>query len=201
MSFENNQIVNQIISALEKKYVESKNNQDVFGDVSTVQDDDEYRTHIPLVYSEQNNEEEPEEKEEEIPEEIPEEETETMPGGEAAVGMEMPGGEELAGMEMPGEEDEGPKTPEEVGQIYELKKVYSRLVAIESYLNTISDETLIKLRNFVSQAIDLFKTLISNIDLFKDKIDQILIMFYKFIDNVYDILRRYYKTTKENRGK
>ena len=179
MSFENNQIVNQIISALEKKYVESKNNQDVFGDVPTVQDDDEYRTHVPLVYSEQNNEEEPEEKEEEIPEE----ETETMPGGE-----------ELAGMEMPGEEDEGPKTPEEVGQIYELKKVYSRLVAIESYLNTISDETLIKLRN-------LFKTLISNIDLFKDKIDQILIMFYKFIDNVYDILRRYYKTTKENRGK
>lgn len=199
MSFENNQIVNQIISALEKKYVESKNNRDAFVDVPTVQDDDEYKTHIPLVYSEQNNEEEPEEKEEEIPEE----KTETISSREkeAATGMEMPGGEELAGMEMPGEEDEGPKTPEEVGQIYELKKVYSRLVAIESYLNTISDETLIKLRNFVSQAIDLFKTLISNIDLFKDKIDQILIMFYKFIDNVYDILRRYYKIKKENRGK
>ena len=84
-----------------------------------------------------------------------------------------------AGMGM-GMEEEEPKEPKELGRIYELKKIYTRLVSIESYLSTSSDETLIKLRNYVSRAIELFQLLISNIDSYTDKIDDIIVHFINF---------------------
>jgi len=90
-----------------------------------------------------------------------------------------------------GEEEQ--KSAEEIGRIYELKKIYSRLVSAESYLSISDDEILLKLRNFISQAIDLFKTVIHNIDQFKEKIDDIITIFYEFLENVYIILKRYYK--------
>lgn len=95
----------------------------------------------------------------------------------------------MGGMETP----EGPSTPVEVGRIYELKKIYSRLVSVQSYLAGTTDVNLIKLRNYVSNTIDLFRTLISNIKLYSDKLDEIIITFYKVVDNVYKILSKYYK--------
>ena len=92
------------------------------------------------------------------------------------------------GMEMPGPADAG-----EVGRIYELKKIYSRLVSMQSYLAGTTDVNLIKLRNYVSNTMDLFRTLISNIALYKDRIDEIIVVFYKVVDNVYVILSKYYK--------
>jgi len=100
-----------------------------------------------------------------------------------------------AGMGM---EEEEPKEPKELGRIYELKKIYTRLVSIESYLSTSSDETLIKLRNYVSRAIELFQLLISNIDSYTDKIDDIIVTFYKFLELVYNLLKQYYKNKENN---
>ena len=77
--------------------------------------------------------------------------------------------------------------------------MYSRLVSIESYLSTSSDVILLKLRNYVSQAIELFETLAANINSFKDKLDDIIVMFYEFIEMIYKILRLYYdKKRKED---
>ena len=84
-------------------------------------------------------------------------------------------------------------TSEEVGRIFELKKIYSRMLSIESQLSFSSDLTLQKLRKFVSDAIELFETLISNVDAFKDEIDDIIIMYYKFLQELYEILKKYYK--------
>ena len=66
---------------------------------------------------------------------------------------------------------------------------------MQSYLAGTTDVNLIKLRNYVSQTMDLFRTLISNIALYKDKLDEIIVVFYKVVDNVYVILSKYYKDT------
>lgn len=85
------------------------------------------------------------------------------------------------------------KTAEEIGRIYELKKIYTRLIAIDSQLSFSSDIIVVKLRAYISKAIDLFETLIHNVSTFKDKIDEIIIMYYNFLSEVYSLLKRYYK--------
>jgi len=94
---------------------------------------------------------------------------------------------------MPGEEEEK-KEPKELGRIYELKKIYARLTSIESYLSDASEPSLLKLRSLVSQSIEMFEILASNIDQYKDKMDDIIVMYYKFLEGVFDILKKYYKT-------
>jgi hypothetical protein len=84
------------------------------------------------------------------------------------------------------------KSDKEIGRIYELKKIFSRLVSIESYLSVSSDENILLLRNYVVKAIELFKMLIDNVNSFQDKIDEIIIMFYQFLKRVYIILKKYY---------
>ncbi len=98
----------------------------------------------------------------------------------------------MMGMGM-GMEPQGPENDVEVGRIYELKKIYSRLVSVQSYLAETTDVNLIKLRNYVANTIDLFRTLISNINLYKDRLDEIIVTFYKVVTNVYQVLSKYYK--------
>jgi len=80
-----------------------------------------------------------------------------------------------------------------IGKVYELKKIYSRLLAVQSQLSFSPDMTLLKLRKFITKAIDLFETVISNIGLYKKEIDDIIVMYYKFIEEVYEIMKDYYK--------
>jgi len=90
------------------------------------------------------------------------------------------------------------KDAEQVGRIYELKKIYSRLLAIESQLSFSSDLKLVKLRGYISKAVELFETLISNIDAFLEDIDDIIVVFYNFLNKVYDILKKYYMSTSQD---
>jgi len=198
------EILANLQSILSAKYQTEDRDDDEFIDVPYVQDvDDEYRTHVKI----DEQEKEKKEKKETPPEEpeVPEEPEppekmggETSPGGKMPMGGEegMPGGMGMMGM---GTEEE-PKEPKEIGRIYELKRIYARLVAIESQLSTSSDIILLKLRKKVSQSIELFELLASNLDSYKDKMDDIIIMFYKFLSLVYDILRKYYEA-KKNKDK
>lgn len=88
-------------------------------------------------------------------------------------------------------------TAEEIGKIYELKKIYQRLITMESYLGSNSDIVLLKVRNYVSQVIDLFNTLISNITTFKADLDKIIILYYMFLRSVYSLVEKYF-TKKED---
>jgi hypothetical protein len=103
----------------------------------------------------------------------------------AATGMVDPNVDPVTG--------ETKKTSEQVGRIFELKKVYSRLLAIESQLSFSSDVILLKLRKLVSDAIELFELLISNIDAYQDEIDEIIVMYYDFLQEIYEIMKTYYK--------
>jgi len=101
----------------------------------------------------------------------------------------------VSGMGMPGEEEK--KEPKELGRIYELKKIYARLTSIESYLSDASEPALLKLRSLVSQSIEMFEILASNIDQYKEKMDDIIVMYYKFLEGVFDILKKYYKSRQD----
>lgn len=107
----------------------------------------------------------------------------------------MPAGD-VAGMgAMPGMEQTEPLTSTEIGRVFELKKIYSRLISVESYLTETegADKSLLNLRKFVSQGINLFEVVIVNFEQYKDKVDPIIVTFYEFIDMVYGTLRKYYK--------
>ena len=108
---------------------------------------------------------------------------------------ELTGTEMLPGIEAP--EDEVPKDPETLGKVYELKKIYARLASVESFLNDVSEPILLKLRNFVSEAIELFQLMLNNVDIFKDKLDDIIVLYYKFLSIVYELLRRFHEREAE----
>ena len=93
------------------------------------------------------------------------------------------------------------KTATEIGRIFELKKIYSRLISIEEYLSFSPNVTLVNLRDYVSKSIQLFEILISNVDSFQDQMDEIIVMFYKFLEYVYEVLNKFYKDkTKDDKS-
>jgi hypothetical protein len=108
------------------------------------------------------------------------------PGGDPAMG----GMDQGMGL-MPGQPPPL-TTPTEIGRVYELKKIYSRLTAIEAFLSRSVDQTMLSLRKYVAQAIDLFEVVITNLPQYKDKLDEIIITFYKFLDYIYGSMRKYF---------
>jgi len=163
-------------------------------DVPNVTDDKEYTTFFRL--GEQEEEEEPPMEEEEQ-EEVPEEEMDSNMAGEEGMdpNAEMGMGNDQFNIEEP------PKDPNEIGRIYELKKIYSRLLSIESYLSNSSDIILIKLRNKVSKSIELFEILSSNFKSYVERLDEIIIQYYKFLDVVYALLNQYYEEKQKEEKK
>ena len=99
------------------------------------------------------------------------------------------GGDLGVGMGMPGQE---PLTVSQLGRVYELKKIYSRLSSVETFLARTTDGEMLQIRKLVSQAIDLFELVISNYMQYKDKIDDIIVTYYKFLEAVYDSLKDYF---------
>lgn len=99
------------------------------------------------------------------------------------------------GMGMPGQET--PQTADEIGRIFELKKIYRRLLAIETYLSFSSDPELTEISSYISKAIDFFELLSSNLPQFNDKIDGIIIVFYEFLKTIYDYLKEYYEKREQ----
>jgi hypothetical protein len=201
---------NEIITTQDAFITNQDKNKDDQLDVPFV-DDDEYVTHRPFGETKEIKEQEKEE--EEVPVEVPEAKPAVEPGGEeiAVEDPAMAGGEEMgdmgaeagmepgmdAGMGMPGEEEE-PLTPSQIGRVYELKKIYTRLSALENTLQDVTDTEMIELRNLISKATDLFKTLASNFEVYKDKLDDIIIIFYKFLDISYKKVRDYFKNNRNN---
>jgi len=136
--------------------------------------------------------------------------TEAPPeGGEAPVDPGMEGEADPAmagGMGMEQEDSLVSKTPSELGRIYELKKIYTRLTTIESYLSESSDPDLLRMRLLVSKSIELFEILASNIPIYKppkapkERLDEIIIIYYKFLKQVYESVAKYYKEKATSLG-
>jgi hypothetical protein len=104
-----------------------------------------------------------------------------------------------------GPQQEPEKTAIQIGRIYELKKIYNRLLSIEEYLSFTNDSRLQKLRDYISKGIELFELLISNIDSFmkedKSLVDSIVVLYYKFIIRIYLVLKQYYEDNEDTKNK
>lgn len=193
-----------------KRYIPTKDDgtYDYTQDFPSLEDPTDYVTHVPLEQetieeAEKNPEEEEEEEGGEEGEEGPPPEEEGEEGGEEGMPPEggegemppegMEGGDPgMAGAGMPGQE-EPPLTASQIGRVYELKKIYSRLSSVESFLSRTTDDKILEIRKMVANAIDLFELVISNFQQYKDKIDEIIIMYYKFLKIVYESIKDHFK--------
>jgi len=120
----------------------------------------------------------------------------------ADVGGEETGGDTdpAAGGDIPGFEGPGAEQPPiNVGRMYELKKIYSRLVSLESYLSFESVPQLLEIRSTVVQAIELFELVASNLETFKEQVDEIIVLYYKFIKEIYQAVKEQYQLAAEEK--
>jgi hypothetical protein len=123
---------------------------------------------------------------------VPQEPMSGMPG-------EMPPEALEPGMGQPLPEEDTSKSPSDLGRIYELKKIYTRLTVIEAYLTESSDPSMIETRTIVSKAIELFEILASNLSSYQpprapeETLDEIIVQYYRFLEKIYNETARYYK--------
>lgn len=96
-----------------------------------------------------------------------------------------------------GEKEEEEFDSSEIGKIYELKKIFSRLVALESFLSDSTDENLLKLSSYVSEAVNLFKLVVENVDEFIDDLDKIIVLFYDFLMVSYKLVKKFYDQKRQ----
>jgi hypothetical protein len=169
-------------------------------DFPYVDDPEGYVTHVPL---EQDGLKEAEGDEESTPEEDkkiadepppPSDETEGGEGGVGDMGMDEEGNVPDVGgdMDMAEQQQEEELTANQIGRVYEMKKIYSRLIAVESLISRTTDDNMLEMRKLVSQGIDLFEVVISNYDKFKENIDEIIVTYYDFLLGVYKEIKTYY---------
>ena len=96
-------------------------------------------------------------------------------------------------------EEDVSKKPSDLGRIYELKKIYTRLTVIEAFLTESSDTKLIELRTLVSRGIELFEIVASNMSSYRpprapeETIDEIIVNYYRFLERLYEHVAKYYK--------
>lgn len=115
--------------------------------------------------------------------------------GMSGAGMTDPYG----GYGMTPDENEKLK-PSDVTQLsrrFELSKIYKRLLELDTVLTLVTERPLLDARNYVREAISIFKSLVFNIDLFTDKLDRIIINYYKFLDGTYKYVKEFYKAKNE----
>ena len=146
-----------------------------------------------------SNEDIQEPPEENIPEESQEENTENIPPQQNPP-EENTEDQYQNDTDMEGENEfqddtgmEGETTLEDVGKMYELKQIHYRLIAVRNHLEIFVEEEFDEVKNVLTKAITLFDLVINNYDKYKEKIDEIIIMYYKFIQDVYELTKKKYK--------
>ncbi len=118
--------------------------------------------------------------------------------GDSAMGDSAMGDAGMGDMGGMGQEEEE-KSSGEIGRIYELKKIYTRLTSIEAYLSDESDKEILDIRSYVSQGIELFEIVSANFNSYEKKLDEIIVIYYKFLMEVYKSVKDFYSSKKNNR--
>jgi hypothetical protein len=101
-------------------------------------------------------------------------------------------------MGMPGEEP--PKDPNELGRTYEMKKIYARLISMNEYLADERSPRIVKTKISIAKAIDLFAIIGANPESYKEKIDDIIVSYYKFLEAAYRKVKAFYRAEVKRVG-
>lgn len=84
-----------------------------------------------------------------------------------------------------------------IGKKFELNKIYQRLITLQSFLSDISDEKLLVLRQYVINSIELFELMINNITAYRGEMDDIIVLYYKFLTLMYNLIKDYHDKTEQ----
>ena len=90
-------------------------------------------------------------------------------------------------------------TGSDIGRVYEIKQIHFRLIAIRNHLEIFVEKEFDDVKKILTKAITLFELVVNNYNKYEDKIDDIIILYYTFIKDIYDITKKKYKKyTKQN---
>jgi len=101
------------------------------------------------------------------------------PGATGGIPPGMPGEIPPDQMGIPGIPE--PLDPVDIGKVFILKKIYSRLIATGNNLEHLSGEKYEELKKISDEAIEHFQSVIKNFDQFKDKLDEVITLFQNFL--------------------
>lgn len=88
------------------------------------------------------------------------------------------------------------KTFTAVGRAYKLKKIYDILDKLSNLLHTTPDTKLQEISKEVDEGFELFRLVVNNLKLYKDQVDDLIIMYYAMLKNVCDNIENVYKERK-----
>ena len=96
----------------------------------------------------------------------------------------------MTGMPM---EVEPSKTPTTIGRLYMLKKMYYKFELLDRILRNCSDAEITELAKITSDAFEIFRIIIQNLKVYKDKIDDILIDYYMLLKDLSEQTEQHFK--------
>jgi len=83
-----------------------------------------------------------------------------------------------------------------VGRAYKLKKIYDILDKLSNLLHTTPDTKLQEISKEVDEGFELFRLVVNNLKLYKDQVDDLIVMYYAMLKNVCDNIENVYKERK-----
>ena len=95
-----------------------------------------------------------------------------------------------------GDPNETSKTFTAVGRAYKLKKIYEILDNISRLLHISSDPKLQELYKEVDTAFDLFRLVVNNLKIYKEKVDELIILYYALLKDICIKIEDIYKQRK-----
>lgn len=95
-----------------------------------------------------------------------------------------------------GDPNEASKTFTAVGRAYKMKKIYEILDNISRLLHISSDPKLQELYKEVDTAFDLFRLVVNNLKIYKEKVDELIILYYALLKDICIKIEDIYKQRK-----
>lgn len=86
-----------------------------------------------------------------------------------------------------------------VDKVYRLKKLYAKLLAISRIMDYYSDKSFDDLQKKVLESIDIFHIIVSNYDVFKDKINIIIKSFEQLLQKCVEEIEKLTKSNNNNK--
>lgn len=107
----------------------------------------------------------------------------------------MGGMDPMTGMPMPGG---GGPVYTAIGRAYKLKDIFEKLSRIRTYLRDCTNTELESLYSDSNTAFDMFKLVINNLKVYKEKVDELIIMYYELIKIMLEKIKNTLNETEES---
>ena len=93
---------------------------------------------------------------------------------------------------MPSTDNSASVNSSAIGRIYELKKIYYRLMQLNKMLTNCPDKEMNEIQKVTSESFDLLRLIIQNLKTYKDKIDDIIISYFSLVKDISSKLEQHY---------